>query len=289
VSPTWRSDAPPPLVRIGPVGWVRAVLKGVALALVTFGGLALLLFVRLVEAPIHGLHRPWTPWITQGVCRTAFAILGMRHAVRGAQMRERGAVVANHSSWLDIFALNARKRVYFVSKAEVAGWPGIGWLARATGTVFINRDPKEARAQQALFEARLKAGHKLLFFPEGTSTDGQRILPFKSTLYAAFFAPALRDILHVQPVTVIYTAPPGEDPRFYGWWGDMDFGAHLLKVLAAPRQGSVEIVYHAPLRVADASDRKALAVATEAAVRSAFPSPGTAPGTVRPNSHASLS
>ncbi|WP_367998774.1 lysophospholipid acyltransferase family protein, partial [Photobacterium sanguinicancri] len=54
-------------------------------------------------------------------------------------MKQHGAVVANHSSWLDIFALNARKRIYFVSKAEVAKWPGIGWLARATGTVFINR------------------------------------------------------------------------------------------------------------------------------------------------------
>jgi len=259
------------------------------LGLVTFGGLALLLLVRLVEAPLHGLHRPWTPWITQTVCRTAFVILGMRHAVRGEQMVERGAVVANHSSWLDIFALNARKRIYFVSKSEVARWPGIGWLARATGTVFINRDPKEARAQQAVFEERLKAGNKLLFFPEGTSTDGLRVLPFKSTLYAAFFSPELRDILQVQPVTVIYTAPEGEDPRFYGWWGDMDFGAHLVKVLAAPRQGAVEIVYHPPVRVADTTDRKALAVATEAAVRSAFPVRETEPATVRPTPPASVS
>ena len=289
MTPTWRSDDPPPATRIGPAGWVRAVLRGAALAVVTFGGLAVLLLVRLVEAPLHGLHRPWTPWITQGVCRTAFAILGMAHHVRGEQMRERGAVVANHSSWMDIFALNARKRVYFVSKAEVARWPGIGWLARATGTVFINRDPKEAKAQAALFEARLKAGHKLLFFPEGTSTDGQRILPFKSTLFGAFFAPDLRDILRVQPVTAIYTAPPGEDPRFYAWWGDMDFGAHLLKVLAAPRQGSVEIVYHPPISVTEAGNRKALAAASEAAVRSAFPSSGTAPGTVRPNLPASAS
>ena len=283
MNPTWRSDEPPPSVPIGPAGWLRAVLRGAALGIVTFGGLAVLVLVRLVEAPLHGLHRPWTPWITQAVCRTAFLILGMAHRVRGEQMRERGAVVANHSSWMDIFALNARKRVYFVSKAEVAGWPGIGWLARATGTVFINRDPKEAKAQQALFEERLKAGHKLLFFPEGTSTDGQRILPFKSTLFGAFFAPELRDILRVQPVTVIYTAPPGADPRFYAWWGDMGFGAHLLKVLAAPRQGSVEIVYHPPIRVGDTDNRKTLAAESEAAVRSAFPSLGTARASVRPS------
>lgn len=286
---TWQSPDPPPEGAIGPAGWARAVFKGAFLGLVTFGGLGVLLLVRLVEAPVFGLHRPWTPSITQFVCRSAFLILGMRHTVRGEQMTERGAVVANHSSWLDIFALNARKRIYFVSKSEVAGWPGIGWLARATGTVFINRDPREARAQQEVFEERLKAGHKLLFFPEGTSTDGQRILPFKSTLYAAFFSPELRDFLHVQPVTVIYTPPEGEDPRFYGWWGDMDFGAHLLKVLAAARQGSVEIVYHAPVRVSEMANRKELAAATEAAVLSTFPIRETAPGTVRPTPPASAS
>jgi hypothetical protein len=134
LTPTWHSEAPPPEARIGAAGWLRAVVRGVPLGLTVFGGLALLLLVRLVEAPLHGLHRPWTPWITQGVCRAAFSIMGIAHRVQGAQMRERGAVVANHASWLDIFALNAVKRVYFVSKAEVARWPGIGWLARATGT-----------------------------------------------------------------------------------------------------------------------------------------------------------
>ena len=114
-------------------------------------------------------------------------ILGIRLQVTGRPMAERGAVVANHASWLDIFVLNAVSRVYFVSKAEVAGWAGIGWLARATGTVFIARKGTEAKEQQALFEARLRAGHRLLFFPEGTSTDSLRVLPFKSTLFAAFY------------------------------------------------------------------------------------------------------
>lgn len=279
---TW-SDAPPPEARpVGALGWVRAILKGGALGLLVFGGLALLMLVRLIEAPVFGIRRPWTPWITQVVCRNAFRIIGMRHTVTGEQMRQPGAVVANHSSWMDIFALNARKRVYFVSKSEVAAWPGIGWLARATGTVFINRDRREAKAQAQVFEERLTAGHKLLFFPEGTSTDGQRVLPFKSTLFAAFFAEGLRDILHVQPVTVIFTAPEGEDPRFYAWWGDMDFGSHLFKVLSAPRQGSVEIVYHRPLKVADFDGRKELALAADAAVRGGFPVRKTVPASADP-------
>lgn len=283
MNPTWRSDEAPPDVRIGPMGWVRALVRGTLLAVVTFGGLALLLILRLIEAPIHGVRRPWTPWITQGVCRSAFLILGISHRVRGEQMTDPGAVVANHASWLDIFALNARKRIYFVAKDEVASWPGIGWLARATGTVFIRRDPRDAKTQQRLFEGRLKAGHKLLFFPEGTSTDGLRVLPFKSTLFAAFFTPELREILSVQPVTIVYTPPEGEDPRFYGWWGDMGFGAHLLKVLAAPKQGAVEIVYHQPLRVAEAANRKSLTAAAERAVRAGLGLSGTGRATVRPN------
>nr|WP_270730911.1 1-acyl-sn-glycerol-3-phosphate acyltransferase [Shimia sp. Alg240-R146] len=249
---------------------MRAILRGVPLGVLVFGCLVLLLAVRMFEAPLFGLHRPWTPYITRFVCRSAFHILGIGFSSQGTPMTHRGAVVSNHSSWLDIFTLNARKNLYFVSKAEVAKWPGIGWLARATGTVFINRDRREAAAQKKVFEDRLLAGHKLLFFPEGTSTDGQRVLPFKSTLFAAFFDQRLHEDMHIQPVTVRYIAPAGEDARFYGWWGDMDFGPHLLVTLAARRQGRVVVVYHEELSVADFDSRKALAEAAEKSVRSAM-------------------
>ncbi|MEQ9258473.1 MAG: lysophospholipid acyltransferase family protein [Roseovarius sp.] len=268
---TWSPETEPPAFRITPAGWLRAVLRGTALLLVLLAGVTATLLLRPVERALHGPARPWTPFLTQGVSRSVFLILGMRHEATGQRMTERGAVVANHASWLDIFALNARKRVYFVSKAEVAGWPGIGFLARLTGTVFIARDPRQAQAQQSLFEERLIAGHKLLFFPEGTSTDGMRVLPFKSTLFQAFFNPVLGEGMHVQPVTVIYTAPKGQDPRFYGWWGEMDFGPHLLRVLAVRRNGAVRIVYHPPLRVADFGSRKALAKTAEDTVRAGMP------------------
>lgn len=267
MSQTWGDDLEPDPVVIPPMGWLRVLLRGLTLAVLVFGCLLILLAVRLVERPLCGVRRPVTPWIAQFVCRNAFRILGMGFSSSGALMRDHGAVVANHASWLDIFALNARKRIYFVSKSEVAQWPGIGWLARATGTVFIDRDPRQARAQTALFEERLKAGHKLLFFPEGTSTDGLRVLPFKPTLFAAFFSEQLGDEIAVQPVTVVYRAPAGESRRFYGWWGEMEFGPHLLKVLAAPRQGSVEVIYHPPVRVADFAGRKQLAAHCEKVVR----------------------
>lgn len=255
---------------IGLGGWVRIVLRTPVLAVVVYGGLLLLLILRGVEKPLFGMARPITPFVTQGVCRAALAILGIRLRTLGDPMRRQGAVVANHGSWLDIFVLNACQRVYFVSKAEVAGWPGIGWLARATGTVFINRRGSEARVQQNLFETRLRAGHHLLFFPEGTSTDTRTVLPFKSTLFAAFFTPDLAERMSIQPVSVVYTAPKGKDPRFYGWWGGMDFGPHFKKILAAPR-GNVQVVFHRPIAVAESGDRKKLALAAEQAVRSAHP------------------
>ncbi len=265
MSEAWREEPKPD--RISAAGWLRAFLRVISLAIVVFGGLAILLTLRLIERPFWGQRRPLTPYITQAVCRTAFIILGIRYRTEGQAMKGPGAVVANHSSWLDIFALNARKRIYFVSKAEVAGWPGIGWLAKATGTVFIRRDPREARLHIQEFIRRLSYGHKLLFFPEGTSTDGRRVLTFKPTLFAAFYADGLRETLSIQPVTVIYRAAEGADPRQYGWWGDMDFGPHLLSTLAAARQGSVTIHYHPPVRVAEIEDRKALARLLENKVR----------------------
>lgn len=277
MSGTWDSDHAPDPTVIGPFGWIRVALRGSALAALVLGGLVLLLLIRLLEKPLYGLHRPVTPFITQFVCRNAFRILGMGFETSGTLMQQRGAVVANHGSWLDIFALNARKRIYFVSKAEVAQWPLIGWLARATGTVFIERDRKKAREQTKLFEDRLTIGHKLLFFPEGTSTDGQRVLPFKTTLFAAFFTDHLRDILYVQPVSAIYHAPSGQPPRFYGWWGDMELAPHLIKVLSARRQGGVELIYHPPVKVADFAGRKELAAHVEQAVRAGVMQGLTAP------------
>jgi lyso-ornithine lipid O-acyltransferase len=264
---TWRPEEEPALAALTVAGWGRALLRGALLGLLTAFGLVLMMVVRLVERPVCGAARPVTPFITQAVCRLAMLILGTGYGYHGQPMLHRGAIVANHSSWLDIFALNACQRVYFVSKAEVSRWPFIGWLARATGTLFIERDPRRARTQQAEFEARLRAGHRLLFFPEGTSTDGMRVLPFKSTLFQAFYSHGLEHVMQIQPVTVAYHAPDGADKRFYGWWGEMDFAPHLLHTLAAARQGRVEVIFHPPVSVDAFASRKALAKHCEIAVR----------------------
>ncbi len=267
MTPTWHGVPEPPFVRPSLLGWVRFAARAIPIA-VLFLTLALIHNVlRLIERPLHREHRPWTPYITRFAFRQSLRLIGLRLHVEGHPMTGPGALVANHSSWLDIFVLNATDRLYFVSKAEVAGWPLIGWLSRIVNTVFIERDPAQAAAQSKLLQDRLLAGHRLLFFPEGTSTDNQRLLPFKSSLFEAFRADELRDVLRIQPVTVIYKAPKDQLVSFYGWWGDMTFDKHMLSVMSATRQGTVEVFYHRPIVVADHPNRKALARACEEAVR----------------------
>ena len=278
----WRPEVIPEREPLGLGGGVRAGARLATLSILLSAGLAVLLLLRLAERPFWKNHRPISPFVTQGVSRAALAILGVSYRRHGHQMEMKGGVVANHASWLDIFALNAGKRIYFVAKSEVARWPGIGWLARATGTVFIRRSSQDAKRQQSIFEQRLSVGHKLLFFPEGTSSDGSIVLPFKSTLFEAFFTTGESLDLWIQPVSVVYSPPKGAPHWFYGWWGEMDFLSHLLRVAAAPRRGRVEVIYHPPLRVADFPNRKALAKACEATVRAGHASLSTAKQGSRP-------
>ena len=272
---TWRGEPPPELPRPrGLAGWGRVVRRGVPAVLVLLAGVVLILPLRGIERLRHGPRRPWTgPWV-QIVCRLVLFCIGLRWRREGEPMHGPGAVVANHSSWLDILTMNAAMPVFFVSKAEVAGWPGINILTRVTDTHFVVRNPKLARAQAVEFAARIRAGHRLLFFPEGTSTDGRRVLPFKPTLFQGFLDPALPEGLAIQPLSASYAAPPGADPRFYGWWGDMDLGPHLLTMLSVPRQGRAVIRLHPPVPVAGQT-RKTLAVLCEEAVRNGLGGAGT--------------
>ena len=260
---TWSAEPPPAAPRLRPRDWARVARRAVPMALLVFGGLAVLLACRPVEALMHGSRRPWTPRITRQVCRGALRLMGLTRVVAGVP-HPVAAWVSNHVSWLDIFALNAGGCLTFVAKAEVAGWPGIGWLARATGTLFVTRDRRRAAGDVAALRDRIALGQTLVFFPEGTSTDGRQVLAFKPTLLAPFVG---RD-LAIQPVTLRYKAPAGADPACYGWWGDMEFGTHLLTTLALPRQGRVVVQYHAPVALARLDDRKALARQLEETVRS---------------------
>jgi 1-acyl-sn-glycerol-3-phosphate acyltransferase len=117
-----------------------------------------------------------------------------------------------------------------------------------------------------------RQGERLLFFPEGTSTDGTLVLPFKPTLFQALLSGGMPTDMAVQPVTLRYTAPAGADPRFYGWWGGMAFASHFMRVLGQAPQGHVTLVFHAAC--ACKGSRKSLAQACEAAVRQGFAAEG---------------
>lgn len=269
-------DPPPPLTPpdLGPMGLLRILRRGLPLAVLLAVAFPILLILRLPEWAICGRRRPVTPFITQGVCIAGLWLMGLTLLRQGAPMRGRGAMVANHVSWLDIFALNADSRVYFIAKSEVALWPVIGWLARGTGTLFIERRRTAARGQPDQLRDRLMAGQHLVFFPEGTSTDGLRVLPFKTTLFEAFFTESFNSDLKIQPVTLIYRAPQAQPLHFYGWWGGMDFAEGLLRVLSAKENGQIEIVYHPALQLADFAGRKDLARAAQVAVARPFTQSG---------------
>ena len=267
VGAKWDPARLPPAPRIGPAGALLAGIRLVLLALLLVGGLGVLLLLRLPEMALFAPHRPLTSRLTQAVCRLSLRLFRLRLRIHGIPMAHEGALVANHCSWLDIFVLNAGDRITFISKAEVASWPLAGQLARATGTLFIRRNRAEALAQKKEIERRIANGARLLFFPEGTSTDCLRVLPFKSSLYAAFLESADAADPWIQPVAVIYAPPAGCPPCHYGWWGEMALFPHLLKVLSTWRPGAVELHFLAPLRVRDHESRKALALASERAIR----------------------
>lgn len=172
--------------------------------------------------------------------------------------------IANHASYLDIIVLGSLLDGCFVAKSEVAGWPGFGYLARIAQTVFVDRKRGGSAKERDQLTGRLKAGDPLILFPEGTSSDGNRVLPFKSSLFAVA---QIQDDggrpLPVQPVSVAYTRldglPMGRAFRpFYAWYGDMTLAGHLFAALGLGEL-TVEVIFHPVVSIADFKDRKALA------------------------------
>jgi len=277
MSVAWNEAHPPELPPRRLSDQLRLYLRG-TWAAVTLGAL-FLLFLPLgaIDAGAAWLAGRRVTWLGPATVRAwatlALPTLGLRVVRRGRPMAEPGVIVANHASWIDIVTLMRVAEPFFVSKAEVRGWPVIGAIGAAIGTVFIDRRPIAAKTQGAALLARLAQGDRLVLFPEGTSSDGQRVLPFKSALFGVVFAAEHRARTHVQPVTIVYRPGPGLPSAFYAWWGEMEFARHLTDVLALSRRGTVEVTFHPPLRVADFADRKALAEAACAAVRAGLRGP----------------
>lgn len=192
------------------------------------------------------------------------AILGLGIEVHGERVRTRPALyAANHTSWLDIVVLSALIPGSFVAKHEVAGWPVVGLLAKLQRSVFVERRRQRAGKHRDEMRKRHEAGDLLILFPEGTSNDGNRVLPFKSSFFAVAERPVAGAPLVVQPVSLAYTRlnymPMGRGLRpLFAWYGDMPLLPHLWRLLGVG-PATVAVEFHAPVTVAQFASRKALA------------------------------
>jgi 1-acyl-sn-glycerol-3-phosphate acyltransferase len=231
-----------------------------------FFRLTLYALVTLALTPVQILilliaRRYWwaLPFIYHKLC---CRIMGLQVRVVGKPAKARPVLfVSNHVSYLDIPVLGSIAPVSFVAKTEVAQWPGYGWLAKLQRTVFVDRRRNTTMQQRDSMHARLMAGDALVLFPEGTSNDGNRILPFRSALLSVAEAATERP-LAIQPVSIAYTSVNGV-PLGWGlrplvaWYGGMELGGHLWRFT---RLGMVEVVvqFHDEARLGDFPSRKEL-------------------------------
>ncbi len=236
-------------------GSARAIRRAVGVALWTLPAMA----IQGVCVLVPGQPKVWFATVYwAGVCR----LLGMNVRVIGERAGPAGrpvVFVSNHSSWLDVPVLGSHLPACFVAKGEVAGWPLVGWVAKLGRTEFVSRQRGATGRERDALRARLAAGDNLLMFPEGTTSDGSRVMPFRSTFLAVAegAAPPL-----IQPVSVVYDRlaglPTGRASRpLFSWYGDMDLAGHYWR-LARHRGMRATVLLHTPIDPAAYPDRKAL-------------------------------
>lgn len=178
--------------------------------------------------------------------------LGMRLTVQGRPMRGAGMLVSNHVSWVDIPVLGAACPVNFLAKAEIRGWPLVGWMASVVGTVFIERGAHGFDAIISALRRDLEAGDKVALFPEGTTTDGHSVMRFLPRLFAA----PIEAGCPVQPVAVRYPHESlGVNP-LAPFVNNQTLLSHALNLLSAPGL-RVEVTFFEAL-TADESGRRGL-------------------------------
>ncbi len=222
--------------------------------------LCLLPFQALAVALDHPLRTRIPLWYH----RLNLKLLGLEVQVTGLAETHRPVLfVSNHSSYLDIAVLGSLVRGSFIAKAEVATWPLFGWLAKLQNSVFVDRRSAHASRDLRRVRDRLASGDAMILFPEGTSSDGNRVLPFKTALFAVAEGSALERSLPVQPVSIVGIAldgiPLGRRLRsIYSWYGDMDLFSHLCHMVKQGRL-TVAVHFHTPVTLLELGSRKALA------------------------------
>ncbi len=176
--------------------------------------------------------------------------------------------VSNHSSWIDVPVVGGVLPAAFVAKGDIAGWPIVGTIARLGRSVFVSRQRGSTVRERDAMRAVLARGDSLILFPEGTSSDGSRVLPFRSSFFAITEGeptddPGRRPL--IQPVSVVYDRlnglPAGRSSRpVFAWYGDMDIASHFWR-MTQHLDMRVTVLLHAPLDPATFPDRKSLSLA----------------------------
>ena len=217
-----------------------------------------------VQAVALALGAPLAERLPVTYHRVLARLLGFDIVVSGKMATDTPALfVGNHTSYLDAMVLGTIIEGCFIAKSEVADWPLIGWLAKLQRTVFVERRSSRTAHQRDEIGARLAAGDRLILFPEGTSGDGVKVLPFKSALFAVAETPVAGAPLLVQPFSIAYTAlaglPVGREWRpLFAWYGDMEIAPHAWRILTFATVRA-EVRFHQPVTIGQYGSRKALA------------------------------
>ncbi len=239
----------------------RQAGRAAALALVTL----LLLPVQLVAVALLPRLARRVPVLYH---RLGARILGLDIRAVGAPAGARPLlIVANHVSWLDIPLISAALPVSFIAKREVGGWPVFGLLAKLQRSVFVDRMRRQqSAAANSEIAGRLLTGDAIVLFAEGTSSDGNSVLPFRSALIGAAAEACAKSAagkIFIQPLAVTYV---GEAHRIAPWYGDMDLLPHFAEVLRAPALRAV-LSWGDPIAYSGQTDRKQVAKELEEEVR----------------------
>lgn len=240
----------------------RAIVRAVAIILWT-----ILLFFPAFTFWALKLDRLRSRCI-QLVYLGALRMAGVKITITGSLSHERPLMlVANHTSYLDIFVLGRMVPISFTPKREIKSWPVIGFFCVLADCVFVERRPTEINEAKAQMERRLDKNKVVCLFPEGTTSDGKTVVPFKS----GFLSLAEDYSMPVQPATIAYThigKEPLTDTRRQeiAWIGEATFFGHLIHFLGLPVV-QAEVVLHPELKFEQFEDRKALTKAAEATIR----------------------
>lgn len=245
-----------------------------------FLALGLVVVSSLILVPLQILSMKTGIWPETFILKIWHRIivraLGMRVHVKGTLSNQRPLLVAsNHISWTDIMVLGSMVDVKFIARADMEGWPLIGMLSKLQRTVFIERERKRSSGDQASEIAnRMAKGDAMVLFAEGSTGDGNLLLPFKSTLFGAAsmaLSEGAVDQVFIQPVAIVYTrlhgVPLGRRHRpIAAWIGDEDLMPHL-KVLLAEGALDVEVHFGEPVPFSKGSNRKETSKLMENQVR----------------------